>query len=65
MSDMKINSLLGSPIGQWVNNALLGIVIFLAVGMYGDFKEMQKSINAMLSKVEVHEYRLDVIERTK
>lgn len=65
MSDMKINSLLGSPIGQWVNNALLGIVIFLAVGMYGDFKDMQKSINAMLSKVEVHEYRLEVIERTK
>lgn len=65
MSDLKINSLLGSPIGQWVNNALLGIVIFLAVGMYGDFKEMQKSINAMLSKVEVHEYRLSVIERTK
>lgn len=65
MSDLKINSLLGSPIGQWVNNALLGIVIFLAVGMYGDFKDMQKSINAMLSKVEVHEYRLEVIERTK
>ena len=65
MSDGKINSFLGSPVGQWINNALLGVVIFLAIGMYGDFKDMQKSINAMLSRIELHEYRLGVIERTK
>ncbi len=61
----RINDALTGPLGAAINAVLMLFACFMLTQMYVDFKELQKSVNAVMSKIELQEYRISVLEHTK
>lgn len=61
----KVNGFITGPAGAWVNGIMTAFMVFMLTKMYTRFEDMEKNIAKITTTIEVHEYRLDIIDRTK
>jgi hypothetical protein len=59
------NKFITGPGGAWVNGIMTAFMVFMLTKMYARFEDMEKNLNTITTQIEVHEYRLDIIDRTK
>lgn len=61
----KLNEALTGPLGAWINGIMTVFMCFMLTKMYTRFEDMEKNLAKISTTIELHEYRLDIIDRTK